>query len=427
MNRENPVVITGVGAMTALGLDARATWEGFLSGKQGIRTLEGFDAAGFACRVGAQIRGFDPVALGFNSKLARVLDLHSFMLLKCAREAFVQAGLNSTEIAPESIGLFVGMGMVDYKIQDLLPAVVASMDTGGALDMDVFYARGYQEIYPLITLAMLNNVSLCEVAIQLNIRGENSVFSPHAASGGQAVAEGVKTLCEQKAKVALVGGVSEKISPLGLARAHFLGLLNTTDAGFMPCRPFAANRTGTVLGEGCGILSLELRRAADERGAPYHVMITGCGSAFEAQTGCRAPTANAVIRAMQQALASAALNPADVDLVIAHGDGTPVGDANEIEAIHQVFSRCLDRILVFSSKGFFGHLLAGAVAVDVVLATHIIAQGVIPPTLSSVTPDARIRFPLVTERPLKCAPRRVLLNCRSDEGQCVSLLLEAVD
>src|SRR5262245_18790158 len=122
------------------------------------------------------------------------------------------------------------MGMVDYRIQDLLPAVVASMDTGGALDMDVFYARGYQEIYPLITLAMLNNVSLCEVAIQLNIRGENIVFSPHADSNGQAVAEGVKALREQKAKVALVGGVSEKISPLGLACAHFLGLLNTADS-----------------------------------------------------------------------------------------------------------------------------------------------------------------------------------------------------
>jgi 3-oxoacyl-(acyl-carrier-protein) synthase len=121
----------------------------------------------------------------------------------------------------------------------------------------------------------------------------------------------------------------------------------------MPCRPFAANRKGTVLGEGCGILSLELRQTADQRGAPYHVMITGCGSAFEAQTGAYAPTTNAVIRAMQQALASAALNPEDVDVVIAHGDGTPVGDANEIDAIHQVFSRCLDRIAVFSSKRLF--------------------------------------------------------------------------
>jgi 3-oxoacyl-[acyl-carrier-protein] synthase II len=427
MNRENPVVITGVGAITALGLDAKTTWDAILAGKQGVRDLKGFDATGFGCRVGAQVTGFESAALRFSSKLARVLDLHSFMLLQCARETFVQAGLNATEVAPESLGLFVGMGMVDYRIQDLLPAVLASMDTGGALDMEIFYAQGYQEIYPLITLAMLNNVSLCEVAIQLNIRGENCVFSPHADSGGQAVAEAVKTLREQKAAVALAGGVSEKISPLGLARAHYLGLLNTTDAVSMPCRPFAANRKGTVLGEGCGILSLELRQTADQRGAPYHVMITGCGSAFEAQTGAYAPTANAVTRAMQQALASAALNPEDVDAVIAHGDGTPVGDANEIDAIHQVFSRCLDRIAVFSSKGFLGHLLAGAAAVDLVLATYMIAQGVIPPTLSSVTPDERIRFPLVTDQPLKCALRRVLLNCRSNEGQCVSLLVEAVD
>ena len=423
--RENAVVITGVGAMTALGHNADATWRALVAGQTGIRALEGFELDGFDCRVGAQIRGFDPGALGFNSKLARVLDLHSFMLLKCAQDAFVQAGLDTAGVAAENVSLFVGMGMVDYKIEDLLSAVRVSTGAQGELDMDAFYSRGYQQIYPLITLVMLNNVSLCEVAIRLRIRGENAVFSPHADSGAQAIAEGVRILQEGRAKVALVGGVSEKISPLGLARAHFLGLLNVGDQGFMPCRPFAADRNGTVLGEGCGIVNLELRQTADERGVPYRAAVTGYGCAFEAAEEGAAPTARAISRAMQLALASAEVDPGQVDVVIAHGDGSRVGDTKEIEAIQQVFSTCLDRIQVFSSKGLLGHLLAGAIAVDLILATYIITRGVIPAALRSVPLDEHLRFNLITEAPCEAAPRRLLVNCRSNEGHCASLVIEA--
>jgi 3-oxoacyl-[acyl-carrier-protein] synthase II len=423
--KKNPVVITGVGAMTALGHSADATWRALLAGEPGIRRLEGFDVDGFDCRVGAQIREFDPAALGFNSKLARIQDLHSFMLLKCSQDAFTQARLATAEIGPEDIALSVGMGMVDFKIPDLVPAVVAATDVRGGLDMDVFYTRAYQEIYPLTTLTMLNNVSVCDVAIQLSIRGENIVFSPDADSGAQAIAEGVKSVQEKKAKVALAGGVSEKISPFGLARAHLQRFLNVTDS-VMPCRPFAPDRRGTVLGEGCGILSLELRETADQRGVSYTVAVTGYGAAFESDDGTPGPTPRAISRAMQGALARAEINPTDVDLVIAHGDGTQSGDANEIDALHDVFAASLERLPVFSSKGSLGHLQAGAIAVDVILGTYILIHGAIPPTLGSVARNA-IGFRLVVDRPLQCAPRRLLLNCCSHEGQCASLVIEAAN
>ena len=426
MKRENSVVITGVGAITALGLSADETWNSLLAGRQGVRRLEGFEVGGFACQVGAQVRGLGPEVLGSDAKLARVMDLHSFMLFKCSEDAFVQAGLKGSGIAPEDIGFFVGMGMVNQKLEDLLPAVLASMDATGALDLDAYYSRGYRQIYPLITLSMLNNVSFCEVAIRLKIRGENAVFSPHADSGAQAIAEGVRTLQEQRARVVLVGGVSEKIDPPGLARAHLQEVLNVTDSDFHPCRPFAVDRKGTVLGEGCGVVSLELRRTADERGVPYAAMVSGYGCAFESESGFPAPTTRAIVRAMEQALASAEIGAADVDVVIPHADGTFKGDENEIDAIEQVFATCRGRLRVFWSKGAVGHLLAGAFPVDVIVGTYMVRQGLIPPTLASTSMDDRIGSYTLRVEPFRRQPRRLLLNCQSWEGQCASLVIEAV-
>ena len=425
--RDNPVVITGVGAVTALGHTAAETWNGLLSRKDGVQPIEGFDIRGFGCKVAAQVRGLDPEALGIHTKSARIMDAHSFMLMKCARDAFTKARLGGSSVAEDQIGFFVGMGMVDYKIEDLVPAVVASKGQDGVLDLEAFYFKGYEEIYPLIILLMLNNVSLCQAAIDLKIRGENAVFSPHADSGARAIAESLKTLAEGKAKVVLAGGVSEKISPFGLARAHLEGNLNTGGYdGVAVCRPFGAQRKGTILGEGCGILALELRASADERRVPYTTMITGCGDAFGCEESFSAPTCEAITQAMRAALESAELSSSDIDVLIAQGDGNRVGDKNEISAIQEIFGNCLDRVLVFSSKGALGHLLAAAPAVDVIMSVSMLTEGVVPTTLHAAPVDESVKFHLVTDGPVRTSPKRLMVNCRSDSGQCASLIVETV-
>jgi 3-oxoacyl-[acyl-carrier-protein] synthase II len=425
--RDNPVVVTGVGAVTALGHTAAKTWNGLLSAKDGVRPVEGFNVQGFDCKMAAQVRGLDPEAVGIHTKSARLMDKHSFMLMKCARDAFTQARLGGSSVAEDQIGFFAGMGMVDYKIEDLVPAVVASKGRDGALDMEGFYSKGYEEIYPLIILLMLNNVSLCQAAIDLRIRGENAVFSPHADSGACAIAESLKTLAEGRARVVLAGGVSEKVSPFGLARAHLQGNLNTGgDKGLAVCHPFGAHRQGTVLGEGCGILALELRASADERRVPYASMITGCGAAFGCEERFSAPTCQAMTQAMRAALESAALGPSEIDVLIAHGDGTKIGDQNEISAIHEVFVGCLDRILVFSSKGALGHLLAAAPAVDVIIGVSMLTEGIVPTTLHAVPVDQSAKFHVVNGGPVRTSSKRVMVNCRGDSGQCASLIVETV-
>jgi 3-oxoacyl-[acyl-carrier-protein] synthase II len=411
--------------ITALGHSAEETWGGLVIGKRGIRPIQSFDARGFACKVAAQVSGLHPGNRSFQPKWARIADLHSYMLMKCSEDAFKEADLGFSSVASEDIGFFVGMGTVDYKLEDLLPAVLSSRMSPDILDMGMFFPNGYQEIYPLFTLSMLNNISLCLAAIELNICGENAVFSPHADSGAQAITEAIHTLVEDRAKVALAGGVSEKIGVMSLARGHLTEVLSSKDDQ-APCRPFAVDRAGTVLGEGCAILCLELRTRADERGAKYTTAITGYGHAFGRDGGVHGSTTEAIVEAMSKSLDVAQLRPADIDVVIAHGDGSPVGDQNEMEAITRVFSASLDKILVYSSKAALGHLLAAAPALDAVLSMYVLNQRIVPPVLPRKPAADRLPFRIVGDAAHRSVARRVMVNCRSCEGQSASLVLENV-
>ncbi|MBI5379491.1 MAG: hypothetical protein HZA23_04975 [Nitrospirae bacterium] len=427
LNRDDPVVITGAGMVSALGLSVAETWKALLDGACGIRPIEGFDAGGFPCRAAAQTR-LDPEQDDLYPRWPRLTGLHSHLLHHATREAIRHSNLEQAAIPGEAIGFFVGMGMVDYRVEDLSSAVQSSLDTGGSLDLEQFYSKGYREIHPLWPLSMLNNISFCLVATQWNLRGENTVFSPHADSGAQALIEGVRTLHERKARVVLAGGVSEPVSPHSLARGLLQGMLSVeTQRDSTPCRPFSSKRNGTILGEGCGMAALELRSHADARGASYPAMISGYGFAFESEGEGEGPTASAIARAMRDALHSADLAPEAIDVVIAHGDGTVRGDQNEMDAIRQMFAACLNRIRVYGSKGALGHLLAGAPAVDALIGAEMIREGIIPPTLPLAEEAGDLGLPYIRREPTKTRIEKVLVNCRNQEGQCVSLLLEKVE
>ncbi len=434
---DGSIVVTGIGLVSSLGLSASDTWDAVLSGKHGIRHIKDFDAHGFDCQAAAQV-DLDPSILNIHPRDVRIMDKHSYMLMKCAGDAFNQAGLHNPPSPPfskggvggllaEDIGFFAGIGMVDYNIGDLIPAVKKSIDSQGNLDYDAFFSHGYQEIYPLWPLSMLNNISFCQVAIRLNIRGENTVFSPHADSGIQAITEAVNVLLDKKAQAVIAGGVSEKVSPLSMARAGLRSILNTKDKdGEAMCRPFSSGRKGTVLGEGCGMLALELRASAEKRGAPYFAVIKGYGHAFGKEDDSFSPTTEAIMNSMNMAMEHAGIRPSDIDAIIAHADGTFYGDRNEIEAINLTFSDCLDKTFVFSSKGALGHSHAGAPVIDAILGIHMLKHCVIPPTLHALPLDEAVKFQVVTGKPMKTNVKRILINAGSYEGQFASLIIEAV-
>ncbi len=418
------VVITGAGAVCSLGHTASEIWDSILTGKSGICSIEGFDARGFDCQVAAQVDDLNPSEMGIHSRDARIMDKHSYMLMKCAQDAFIQSSLDKSSIPKEDIGFFAGMGMVDYEVQSLLPAVLESMRPEGNIDYDAFYSNGYKEIYPLWPLSMLNNISFCQVCINLDIKGENSVFSPAADSGAQAIVEGLNAVLNKKTRVVLAGGVSEKVSPSSLARAYLNDSSNVEDTKETAGRSFNENRKEAILGEGCGILAMELRSSADERGIPYSTKATGYGFAFEIKDGTSGPTVNAISRSMKDALGRAKINPSSIDLVIANDDRACNGDKREAEAIHKVFD---GHVKTFSSKGALGNLLAGAPAVDIILGINMIESGTIPVTLNSSPPGKNVMPDIISKDLLHAHPKRILVNCQSHEGQSASLIIESVN
>jgi 3-oxoacyl-[acyl-carrier-protein] synthase II len=290
------------------------------------------------------------------------------------------------------------------------------------VDYDRFYSGAYQEIFPLWPLSMLNNISFCQVAINLGIRGDNTVFCPHADSGLHAVIEAMNSLREKKSRTVLAGGVSETIVPMSMARASLFEILSRDDA---TCRPFDDSSMGTLLGEGCGIVSLELESLAQERQMHYSTALTGYGTACERESGHYCPTPEAIAQSMKSALSTAGLQSSDIDLVIAHGDGTVHGDRNEGSALHAIFGNSMDNISLYSSKGSLGHTLAGAPGIDLILGMYSIENGIIPPVYST-RPDSRVMQNLVCNNPLKKDVKKVLINALSYEGQCASLIIEAV-
>ncbi len=422
---ENDVVITGTGLVSPLGLSASDTWDAVMSGKSGIMKTEDPEAPGFHRAAAAQVNGLDPSALNIHPRDARIMDRHSYMLMKSTRDAFRAAGVDGSTFRDEEIGFFAGMGMVDYNVRDLLPAVRHSLLPEGTLDYNIFFSKGFRDIYPLWPLSMLNNIAFCQVAIGLHIKGENTVFSPHADSGIQAIAEAFHSLRDGRVGVAFAGGVSEKVCPGSLSRAHFHGILDLEEKN-ETCRPFSADRKGTVLGEGSGVLALELRSSAEKRGIPYSAAITGFGYGFGREETCFCPSSRAISQSMRGAIVSARIQPSDVDVVIAHGDGTRGGDRNEIAALHQVFSDCLDETVVYSSKGALGNLLAGAPAVDAILGAYMVEHGIVPPALNTHPLEKGIRFHIAQGKPVKTQPKRIMVNALSYEGQCASLILESI-
>ncbi len=429
MKTSDQVVITGTGLVSSLGRTAEDTWQAVCSGKSGIRAISGFDAGGFSCRFAAEAEDINAETLGIHPRDARIMDIHAYLLMMASRDAFKNAGLDRAGFAAEEIGFFAGMGMVDYRTDDLLPAVLKSLGTDGELDYFAFYTEGYREIHPLWPLSMLNNITFCQVGIDVNIRGDNAVFCPHADAGAHAITEGMRSVLEHRARAVLAGGVSEKVSPLSLTRLHLAGVAkNTSLDADAKCIPFAENNKGTILGEGAAIIALELRDSADRRNVHYAAMIRGYGHSCEPLEEGPAPSASAIANAMGRALEVASLNPEDIDLIIAHGDGAALSDRSEADAITAVFRKVKERVPVFSSKAALGNLLAASPAADIILGMQMIKEGIIP-AVTNRTTDFRDgeESGLVVGSSLAKHIKRVMVNCQSYEGQSASIIIEAVE
>jgi 3-oxoacyl-[acyl-carrier-protein] synthase II len=423
---DDHIVITGLGAVTAIGSNAPRTWHAVLSGQCGISSMTGLEGAGPPPPPAARVPGLSARDLGIGRKDARFLGKAGLMLLKASQEAFGHAGLDERPLPADRIGFFAGMGAVDARPEDLGAALSGSLGPDGALSHARFFADGYRAIHPLWPLSILNNIAFCQTAIHLDIRGENAVFSPYNDAGVQAVIEGAETLRRGHARAVIAAGVSERVTPFSMARAANSGLPTAPAASRdAPWRPFGRSTPGTVPGEGAGALVLERHGDAEAGGATCLARMCGHGCVCEPEGESGPPTAAAVLGAMEAALTSAGLSFRDMDVLIAHGDGTGA-DRNEMEALTALLQQRRGGPALFFSKASLGNLLAGAPVVDAVLAVSMISESGFPPVLNP-EPQNPGGLPMVCGGPVAPPVNRVMINSLGPGGQAVSFILESCE
>ena len=366
------VAVTGLGAVTPIGLDAPSTWRAALAGESGIDFIQAFDASGFPVRIAAEVKSFDPAAVA-SPKEARKLNRNVLLALAAGTEAFEDSGLRDFD--PTRVGVVFGSA---------IGGVIGIVE-----QQDVLRERGPDRVSPNFLPNVLVDSASGQLAIALGIRGPNYAVVSACATGSHAVGEGAELIKRGDADAVLAGGTEACIHPLILAGfCAMRGLAAEDEHPPRASRPFDATRAGFVMGEGACVLLLEDLETAEQRGARIYAEILGYGASNDAHHMAQ-PDPNSVGAAemMRAALDRAGVEPERVGYVNAHGTSTPLGDAAETKAIKDVFGDHAYKLAVSSTKSMTGHCFGAAGAIEAMMCVKAVEEGMLPPTINYRHPD----------------------------------------
>lgn len=371
------VVITGMGAITPLGLSTSITWEKLLAGQSGIGPITRFDTSELRTTFAGEVRDFDP-ANYMDRKEARRLDSYIQYALAATKEAIADAALDMDAEEANRVGCIVGTG---------IGGVQSTLD-----GFDVAENKGLRRVSPFMVPNMLVDSAAGKVAIEYGLHGINHAVVSACASGTAACGEAFEVLRRGDADVLIVGGAEAAIVPVIVAGFDVMGALsqrNHDPEG--ACRPFDSDRDGFVISEGAAIVVMETEEHALARGARIYAEVIGYGSSADAYS-MAAPheTGRGAIDAMGMALRKAAaygVQPHNIDYINAHGTSTRLNDKTETWAIKHVLGEHAYNVKISSTKSMTGHLLGGAGALETIVCAKVIHEGIIPPTINLDTPD----------------------------------------
>lgn len=361
------VVITGMGALTALGHDAASTWDAMREGRSGIGPISTVPRETLRSGIAAEVRDFDPLR-HFAEKRLILLDRVSQFALVAAREAVAQSGID-----------FAADGLGERA------AVIVGTGIGGETTHDEatrrLYAEGNTRMHPLTIVRQMANASACHLSMEFGLNGPAFSVASACASANHAMAQAFHMVRNGVASAALAGG-TEACLTRGVVYAWESMRVLSDDT----CRPFCKQRRGLVLAEGAAVFVFETLEHAQRRGAAILAEVVGAGMSADAGD-IVFPSELGAARAMQRALDDAGLDPAAIDYVNAHGTGTPANDPTESRAIRRVFGAHADALAVSSTKSVHGHALGAAGAIELVAAIGALREGVVPPTMNFIDPD----------------------------------------
>ncbi|MEM8757413.1 MAG: beta-ketoacyl-ACP synthase II [Planctomycetota bacterium] len=375
------VVITGIGAVTPLGLSEPETWAGMREGRSGIDTIdrpefERYD--GWAVTIGGLARGFDPTAV-IDRREAKRLDRCTQLGLAAAHEAVESSGVDWSREQPDRCGVVVGSGIGGiYTIEQ---------------NVDVLNTKGPARISPFTVPRLMVNAVAGNISIRYNLQGPASAHATACASSGHAIADAVNMIRRGDADLMITGGAEAACTPLCVGSFMTMKALSTrNDEPHRASRPFDADRDGFVLAEGASIMVIESLEHAKARGATILAELKGAGNSCDAgHITAPDPQGRGAGRSMQWALRDAGLNPEDIGYVNAHGTSTPLGDTAEVAAALEVFgdharASAGSSLIMSSTKSMHGHTLGASGAVEMIACIHAVREAVIAPTINLENP-----------------------------------------
>ena len=370
------VVVTGLGLVTPVGNTVDESWSNLIAGKSGIDTITKFDASAFACKFAGEVKGFN-IEDYIPAKEARHMDTFIHYGLAASIQAVRDAGLPqgdalSAELA-ERIGCVVGSGIGG------LPLIEAMHGE--------YVERGPRRISPFFVPASIINMISGHVSIYCGFKGPNLAIVSACTTGLHSIGQASRMIEYGDADVMIAGGAEATVSPLGVGGFAAARALSTrNDDPQTASRPWDKDRDGFVLGEGAGVMVLEEYEHAKARGAKIYAELSGFGMSADAHH-MTAPDIDGPTRSMLAALRNAGLNPDQVQYLNAHGTSTPLGDANETNAIKRAFGEHAKNLVVNSTKSMTGHLLGGAGGIEAVFTVLAIHHQISPPTINIFNQD----------------------------------------
>ncbi len=384
------VVITGLGAATPLGLTAGDTWAGLCAGRVGIDTITAFDPVGFDCKLAGQVPDYK-IRDHLPKKLRKSIKLMSRdieLSIIAAGDAIVHAGLvtkgidpENINVDPERIAINLGAGLISCDLEELGPAVAASL-VDGKFDIRKWGKDGIEQVTPLWLLKYLPNMLACHVGIIHDIQGPSNTITCAEAAAHLAIAEAAQVIARGASDIAVAGGVEAKVNPIVMIRQCLLKRTTSqnNDDPASACRPFDADAKGSVFGEAAGVVILENLENAQKRDAKIYAEVVGIGQSNNINPTYERvePDGKGIQIAIEKALADAEIRPEDLDLIIPHGTGIPADDLAEAKAIQAALGDAAARIPVWPTKSMLSNTGAAGGAVDIIAAVCAMNEGKIP-------------------------------------------------
>ncbi len=402
-------VITGMGAITPLGLNVQDFWQALIEGRSGIDWLTVVSTEGYPVKIAGEVRGFEPEQY-IDRKEARRMARFSQFAVAAAQQAFDGAGLKTGAVNPDRMGVLLGNGYGGLPNTD--EAVRTIIEKGG------------MRVDPFFMLKTLPNMAACHVSMRFQAKGHSSTITTACAAATQAMGQALELIRRGDADVMLTGGTESGMCELGLASFSVMRVLSTRECDPREAsRPFDAKRDGFVSSEGAAVFVLESLEHARDRGAPILAELIGFAASADAHhMVAPCPDGDGAARCMRWALKDAGVGPQEIDYVNAHGTSTPLNDVSETAALKAALGEHAYDVPISSTKSMIGHGLGASGALESVASIKTIETGIIHPTINYEYPDPECDLDYVPNETRRADVRTVLKNSFGFGGQNACLV-----